>query len=609
VNPSSKNLRIADYIFRQLADWGVRHVFLVTGGGAMHLDDALARERRIRYICNHHEQASAMAAEGYARIAGIPGVICVTSGPGGINALNGVFGAWTDSIPMFVVSGQMKRETLLATHGLTGQLRQLGDQEADVTGMARGITKYAQTILEPESVRYHLERAWYLANAGRPGPVWLDIPVDVQAMQINPEELRGYRPEDDEVAGNDEVLQAQANEVAKLLQNAERPVLLGGSGVRLAGAMEEFRELAECRGIPITTAWTHDLIASDHPLFCGRQGTIGTRAGNFVVQNADLVLIIGSRLCIRQISYNWGSFGREAHTVQVDIDAAELAKPTFRARTPVHADAKRFLRLVLAALDGSAKPTVAQQNWLAWSQERRRLLPNVLPHHRTSAPGTINQYHFIELLFAAAEPGTIFACGNATACITPFQAGELKPRQRLFSNSGSASMGYDLPAAIGASLAAPEETVVCLAGDGSLQMNIQELATMAHHKLPIKLFILNNGGYLSIRSTQNNFFQLLVGEGTESGVSFPDYAVLAKAYGLPAAVLDPICAAGQLAAILKRSGPEVIIVELDRAQGFEPKLSSKRLPDGRMATASLEDMAPFLEREEFKSHMIVPVAD
>jgi acetolactate synthase-1/2/3 large subunit len=598
-------LRVADYIFRTLADHGARHVFTVTGGGAMHLNDALGREPRLAYVCNHHEQASAMAAEGYARITGSFGVACVTSGPGGVNALNGVFGAYTDSIPLVVISGQMKRETLLRTHGLTGKLRQLGDQEVDIVRMAEGITKYAVCITEPESIRYHLARALHLAANGRPGPVWIDVPVDVQAALVEPDAMPSYDPAEDAISIDEDALRRQAREVAARLKAAVRPVLLGGTGVRLAGAIPEFLALAERLQIPVTTAWTHDLLPSDHPLFCGRQGTIGTRAGNLVVQNADFVLILGSRLCIRQISYNWQSFARHAHTVQVDIDAAELTKPTFRATQPIHADARSFLRLLLEEL-GTSGPTPEQLTWRDWARERRRLLPEVLPHHRSAAPGTINQYHFIELLFAASASGDIFACGDATACITPFQAGSLKAGQRLFSNSGSASMGYDLPAGLGAALAAPGRRVICLAGDGSAQMNIQELATIAHHRPEMKIFVLNNGGYLSIRSTQANFFKLLVGEGPQSGVSFPDYAALARAYGLPAVELDVTRPAAHLASILGRPGPEVVVVELDRNQGFEPKLSSKRLPDGRMVTAPLEDMAPFLDRAEFARHMLVP---
>jgi acetolactate synthase-1/2/3 large subunit len=602
-------IRLADFVAQTLVHHGVRHLFMVTGGGAMHLNDAIGRCEDLTYVCCHHEQACAIAAEGYARIDNRIGVVSVTSGPGGINALNGVFGAWTDSIPMLVISGQMKRETLLQTHGLTGRLRQLGDQEADIVGMVAGITKYATTVIEPESIRYHLERAIFLAQHGRPGPCWLDIPVDVQAAMVDPETMCAYDPAEDTPAIATDALRAQVKEVAARLLAAERPVFLGGTGVRLAGATDLLLQLAERLQAPVTTAWTHDLIPSDHPLFCGRQGTIGTRAGNFTVQNADFVLILGSRMCIRQISYNWQSFARHAFTVQVDVDPAELDKPTFRAQLPVTADVRAFLEMLLAEIPAQHQPTSAHRGWLAWARERVARFPNVLPHHRTASPGTINQYHFIELLFAASQPGDIFACGDATACITPFQAGELKERQRLFSNSGSASMGYDLPAAIGAAFAAPDQRVVCLAGDGSLQMNIQELATLAHHQLPVKLFILSNGGYLSIRTTQNNFFKLLVGEGPDSGVSFPDFAAVARGYGLPARIIDTDRAAAEIAEVLDAPGPQIAVVELDRTQSFEPKLSSKRLPDGRMVTAPLEDMAPFLDRAVFTENMLIPILE
>ena len=602
----SSKIRVADYIFRTIADQGIGHVFLVTGGGAMHLNDALGREPRLKYICNHHEQASAIAAEAYARITGDIGVCSVTSGPGGINAINGVFGAWTDSVPMLVVSGQMKRETLLATHGLTGKLRQLGDQEVDIVGMVEGVTKFATCVLDPLTIRHDLEKALYLARHGRPGPCWIDVPVDVQATLIDPEELEGFTPEN-EPSESAAAVSAAAEEVMQRLLEAKRPIILAGTGIRAGRVVDEFTDLVERLGVPVATAWTHDLLPADHPQFCGRQGTIGTRAGNFNVQNSDFVLILGARMCIRQISYNWKSFARHAFTVQVDVDAAELEKPTFRADLPIHADAGAFIASLSALIpqDYSAGPE--HREWLTWCKQRVAALPNVLEKHRTSAEGTINQYHFVELLFQAAGVGAIFACGDATACITPFQAGALKKGQRLFSNSGSASMGYDLPAAIGASFAAPGQTVICLAGDGSVQMNLQELATVAYHKLPIKLFILNNGGYLSIRSTQGNFFKLLVGEGPESGVGFPDMLKLAEAYGIPSLLLDPINAAKQIADVLATPGPQLIVVELDRTQSFEPKLSSKRLEDGTMVTAPLEDMAPFLDREEFNRHMLVAV--
>jgi len=598
-------IRVADYVFATLRGIGVRHVFLVTGGGAMHLNDALARCEGVTYVCCHHEQACTMAAEAYARIDNELGVASVTSGPGGINALNGVFGAWTDSIPMLVISGQMKRETLMRHRGELGHLRQLGDQEVDIESMVKGITKYVATVCDAKDIRLHLEKAIFLAKSGRPGPCWIDIPLDVQAELIDPDQLVGFVPEGSESAVSDSNLQEQAKVVARKMISASRPVLLGGTGIRLANAIDEFIALGDRLDIPITTAWTHDLIHSSHRLFCGRQGTIGTRAGNFTVQNSDAVLIVGSRMCIRQISYNWKSFAREAYKMQVDIDPSELDKPTFKADLPVCCDAKRFLQMVLDFIPEDFKSSQERQQWLGWCKAKVDDYPSVLPKQRVSEPGTINAYHFVELLFQCSDNGDIFACGDATACITPFQAGILKPGQRLFSNSGSASMGYDLPAAIGAAFAAPENRVICLAGDGSIQMNIQELATIAHNKLPIKIFVLANGGYLSIRSTQANFFKQLIGEGPESGVGFPDFAKVAEGYGVPSVILDTDNAKTHLQQILNSPGPMLTVVELDRSQAFEPKLSSKRLPDGTMVTAPLEDMAPFLERDEFLKNMII----
>lgn len=598
-------IRLADYLATTLVNHGVRHVFIVTGGGAMHLNDAIGRCESLKYVCCHHEQACAMAAEGYARITNQVGVVNVTSGPGAVNALNGVFGAWTDSIPLLVVSGQMKRNTLLSTYDLVGKLRQLGDQEVDIVSMVNGITKYSNLITDPTTIRYHLEKALYLATHGRPGPCWIDIPVDVQSAMVDPDTMPAYNPDEDQIVWNIPKLESEAIEVARRLLAAKRPVLLGGTGVRLSNSIGLFTKLAERLGIPVTTAWTHDLIASDHPLYCGRQGTIGTRPGNFTVQNADFVLIIGSRMCIRQISYNWHSFARQAYKVQVDIDVHELNKPTMNADLRVHSDAQLFLNLILKQIPLDHSPLPAHCDWLNWCRARLIRYPSVMPKHRNSQAGFINQYYFVELLFAAASEGDIFACGDATACITPFQAGLLKPKQRMFSNSGSASMGYDLPAAIGASIAAPLQRVICLSGDGSLQMNIQELATVSKHQLPIKIFVLCNGGYLSIRSTQNSFFKLLVGEGPESGVGFPDFNKVAEAYGVPAKHLDTVNPEADLLEIFATPGPQLICVELDRQQTFEPKLSSKRLADGSMVTAPLEDMAPFLDRAEFISNMVI----
>ncbi len=597
-------IKLSHYLAQRLADYGVRHVFMLTGGGAMHLNDSLGHEPRIEVICNHHEQACAMAAEGYARTTGKIGVINVTTGPGGINALNGVFGAWTDSIPMLVISGQVKRETYLRTYDLP-DLRQLGDQEADIISMARGITKYAVTIHDPATIRYHLDKALYLATSGRPGPCWLDIPVDVQSAMVEPATLAGYDPEEDRLYWDMETIAVQCREIIARIQASPRPVIMAGSGIRHAAALDVFDKVIRRLGVPVTTAWTHDLIASDDPLFCGRPGTIGERAGNFTVQNAETLLVIGSRLNIRQVSYNWPAFARHAFKIQVDVDAAELNKPTVKPNMAVHCDARVFLEELNRQLDRSDYDRVQHKDWLAWCKERVARYPVVLPKHRVFN-GWINPYHFMEVLFQHLADDDVVVTGNATACIVAFQTAFLRKGQRLFSNSGAASMGHDLPAAVGAAVARGGKRVICLAGDGSLQLNIQELQTVIHHRLPIKLFVLNNNGYLSIRLTQTNFFGNLVGESPSSGVSFPDIVKVATAYGLPAVRLDQADFAARLGEVLAMPGPVVCDVMLDAQQPFEPKTSSRQLPDGRMVSAPLEDMFPFLDRQELLSNLQIP---
>ncbi|MGA2965495.1 MAG: thiamine pyrophosphate-binding protein [Terriglobales bacterium] len=599
-------MKLSDYIVGRLADWGVRHIFLVTGGGAMHLNDSIGKEPRIQYVCNHHEQASAMAAEAYARISGQPGVVNVTTGPGGINALNGVFGAWTDSVPMLVVSGQVKRETCMRTQGITG-LRQLGDQEADIVAMAATITKYAVTVDDPVSIRYHLERAWHLAQSGRPGPCWLDIPVDVQAATIDPAALRAYDPAQDELAQHQtcdpSMLRNHCREVLRRISNAKRPVILAGTGVRAAHAVAEFDQLFHRLGVPVTTAWTHDLIASDDPLFCGRQGTIGDRAGNFTVQNADLLLILGSRLNIRQTSYNWKSFAPRAFKIQVDIDDAEFHKPTVQPDLGIHCDLKRFLQELITQCDGEKYGAGAHAPWLAWCRERVRRYPVVADRQRQPGP-PLNPYHFIEQLSSRLAADDVIVCGNATACIVPFQAMRLGKHQRLISNSGSASMGYDLPAAIGAAFARPGKRIICLAGDGSIQMNLQELQTVVHHRLPLKIFVLNNSGYLSMRMTQSGFFGRLTGESSSSGVSLPDMVKVGCAYGIPSARIDRDSELPQVARMLATDGPALIDVVLDPHQEFEPRSRARQLPNGEIVSPALEDMYPFLDKTELRDNVI-----
>lgn len=594
-------MRVSEYIAQRLVEFGVRHVFMVTGGGAMFLNYALGKHPDIQSVFNHHEQACAIAAEGYARITNNPAVINVTTGPGGINALNGVYGAYTDSIPMLILSGQVKRETYIRTYDLPN-LRQLGDQEADIVSMVRGITKYAATVTDPRTIRYHLEKAWWLAKNGRPGPCWLDIPIDIQASQIEDAGLEGFLPERTPSI-DPEQLHRIVSQVLSKLQKASRPVILAGTGIRLANAVEVFNRVAHKLGIPTTTGWTHDTIASDDPVFVGRPGTIGTRPGNFAVQNSDALLILGSRLNIRQTGYAFQSFARAAYKIWVDVDEAELHRPTLQPDMPIVCDARLFLEEMekqLADWDASR-----YKNWLAWCKERQARYPAVLSRHR-EFNGKINPYHFMEVLFNNLKADDAVVTGNASACIISFQVGKIKLGQRLFSNSGSASMGYDLPASIGAAVARNGKRVICLAGDGSLQMNIQELQTVAQYNLPILIFVLNNNGYLSIRTSQKGFFGEVIGESPASNVSFPDMEKIAYAYGLPYKRLNQELFGESLYAILNNSGPMICEVILDPAQGFEPRQSSRQLADGRIVSAPLEDMFPFLAQEELLENLLIP---
>lgn len=592
-------MKLSDYVFSQLRTWGARHVFLITGGGAMHLNDSVGTSG-LQYICTHHEQAAAMAAEGYARVAPVPAILNVTTGPGGINALNGVFGAWTDSIPMLVISGQVKRETCMSTYGLT-DLRQLGDQEVDIVRMVKGITKYSVTVSDPETIAYHLERAWYLARNGRPGPCWLDVPVDVQSAEINPDCLRHYDQAEDQFLFDPLEIQAQVADTLARIRNAKRPVILAGSGVRIGNALGEFENVVHKLRIPVVTAWTHDLISSDDELFCGRPGTIGERAGNFTVQNSDVLLVLGSRLNIRQMSYNWNSFARYAVKIQVDVDEAELRKPLLHPDIPIHCDVKTFL----AEMDRQLlePPQPIHETWLKRARQWKTDYPVVQPKQRVSGP-PLNSYDFIDKLFGLLAYDDAVVCGNATACIVPYQAAKLKKGQRLISNSGSASMGYDLPAAIGVAVARGARTI-CLAGDGSLQMNIQELQTLVGYDLPVKLFVLNNGGYLSIRQTQTGFFKgRKIGESPESGVTFPDMQRLGDAYGIPSFTISKIEDLEIVQRELATQGPTLFDVHLDPSQEFEPRLRSRILPDGKILTPNLEDMYPFLSEDELAANML-----
>jgi acetolactate synthase-1/2/3 large subunit len=600
-------VRLADYVANTLADHGIRDVFMITGGGAMHLNDAIGRCDRLHYVCCHHEQACSIAAQGYYRLTNRLAAVNVTTGPGGTNAITGVYGAWVDSLGMVVVSGQVKWETLVRSTGLP--LRQLGDQEVDITKLVEPITKYAVMVTDPQSIRYHLEKAIHLARTGRPGPVWLDVPMNVQGANIDPATLRGYDPAEDAGSTPSAALDADCARIIEKLSAAERPVIYAGAGIRLGGVADELVAVAERLRIPIATGFNaHDVIASDHPLFAGRPGTIGDRAGNFAVQNADVVLVLGCRLNIRQVSYAWEHFARAAYKIVVDIDPLELKKPTVKPDLAVHADVAQVVRRLCVA---PAVVSEQREAWLEWCRERRRRYPVVLPEYWQGTNG-VNPYCFADSLFDALASDAIVVTGDGTACITTFQAARLERGQRLFSDSGSAPMGFDLPAAIGACIGAGRRQVICVTGDGSIMLNLQELQTIRGNDLPVKIFLLNNNGYHSIRQTQRNFFPGNdVGSGPESGVTFPDFQRVAYGFDLP---FRRACDHGELASAIRGTldepGPAICELMLDLSQPFSPKVSSKRLPDGRMVTAPLEDMAPFLPRDEFLENMIVaPVSE
>lgn len=586
--------RVADVVVETLRDLGITDAFSVTGGAAMHLNDAFGRCAGINNHYMHHEQACAMAAEGYARIDWKPAAVCVTAGPGAINALNGVFGAYTDSIPMIIVSGQSRSDTLVSAIDNPSGLRQLGDQEADVISMAKVICKKTHTLSAEDDIRGVVKDLFFSSISGRPGPVWLEVPVDIQGKEYVSGGDRKV-PIDTETGSEvDELSRADlVDNLVERLRNAERPVIIAGTGIRAAGVTESLLQLAERGRLPVTTAWTHDVFPNSHELFAGRPGTIGTRAGNLIVQASDLVLVLGSRLNIRQVSYNWEQFAACADLIHVDIDEAELRKPYLRDRSglKIHADLKEFLPLLASRV---SPPMDSRQGWIDWvAKVRRDWEPK--PEDYSISESGINPYHFFMELNTNLCSTDIVVSGDATACIVPFQTLFLSEGMRMFSNSGSASMGYDLPAALGASVASKDRRVVCLAGDGSIMMNLQELQTLKAWDPNVKLFVLDNNGYLSIKQTQSNFFGRSNGASPDSGLSFPNFESVAAGFGLSASTLEIGSNwKGKLREVMKYRDPQVCVVKLNQDQEFEPRLKSRMTKKG-IVTPPLDDMYPHID--------------
>lgn len=583
---------------------GVKHLFTISGGGNMHLIDSLGKHPDLKYVSNHHEQASAMAAEGYARVNETLGVCLVTTGPGATNALTGVIGAWLDSIPTLYMSGQVKRADL---GQLTG-LRALGVQEVNVLDMVKPVSKYAALVLEPEKIRYYLEKAVFMAKSGRPGPSWLDIPLDVQASTIDSDALVGFDP----VAEGLEAKPARGDlgnkvgSVLEMIKSSERPVIIAGHGVRLSGARSEFEALIEKLQIPVLTAMSaHDLIVSDHPLFVGRHGGFGDRAGNFAVQNADLVITIGARNHLWNIGYQYELFARGAKKIVVDIDPDEVGKKTLVPDLPVVADAKEFMVELLSQVESVTLPDIAswRNRCAAWKQK----YPILTDEYKNQAT-FVNSYYFTDVLSKSMREGEQIVLADGTAFTGTLQAINIKRGQRVHYNVGCASMGWCLPAGIGVACASQADRVVVITGDGSIMMNLQELQTIKHYNLPLKIFILNNNGYLAIKNTQNAFFQgRLVASTPESGVSFPKFRKVAEAFDIPYEKMETHADVQSVVErVLASEGPVVCEIFMDPAQTLYPKTTSLKKDDGTMVSKPLEDMYPFLPREEFLENMIVP---
>ncbi|GGC99283.1 acetolactate synthase [Halopseudomonas salina] len=595
-------MRVADYIFDFIARQGVNHIFFLPGGGAMHLNNALYRRTDLTPVSMLHEQGAAIAAEGYARTSGGLGVCLVTSGPGATNAMTGLAGAWFESTPTLFVSGQVKRADLKGNTGL----RQLGTQELDIVSVAGPLSKYAVCLLDPLRVRYELEKALHLMLSGRKGPAWIDVPLDVQATEIDPQELEGFVPEQAEAS-----LWPEEAALARLmgrLRAAQRPVLLVGNGVHAAGAEVELRQLIEDLGIPTLTTWIGaDLLEHGHPLYVGRCGTVAPRGPNFAVQNADLVIAIGCRMDFSITGFNRAHFARAAEIVVVDIDPAEILKLGDMPDESFVCDAKEFIKQLHSINDGGSLDCEA---WRARCAAWKEAYAVVLPEYR-QAGAYVNTYVFTELLSELMSEGDQIIPGSSGAALDTFWlALRLKRGQRAVATGGLGSMGYGLPASIGGCLGSGGRRTVSIDGDGGFVMNIQELEVVRRLKLPIKYFVLNNNGYASIRASQGGYFKQIIGCDPASGLTLPDISALAAAFGLPVMQVD---GTGDLRSTIEQAlaldGPVVCEVMVEPDQAIGPRITSRIEHNGVMVSSPLEDLFPFLERDELRANMLIPLVE
>lgn len=593
-------MKLTDYIAKFLANHGIKHVFGLTGGAVVHLFDSLDKTDGIEPVFAHHEQAASFAAEAYSRITNNIGVCIVTTGPGGTNAITGLCAAWLDSIPCIFISGQTRYE-----HTTNGKkIRQLGSQQLNITSVVSSITKYAVLIDSPDKIKYYLEKAVYIAKTGRPGPVWLDLPLNFQWQNIEPDKLKGFDPLNEKLEVKLAKITRQVEKCITLIKESKRPLILVGNGVRLAHGENEFIELIKKFNIPFVSTWnSSDIIPTDNGFYMGRPGISGQRGANLAVQNCDLLLSIGSHLSIPLTGTNYKAFAREARKVVVDIDKIELEFETVKVDLPILSDAKEFLKEILKhAFDKSASIKPWLDKCLKYKSYNR------IPVSCENDKNFVNPYVFIDKLSQELGSDDVAVVdGGGTALYMPFHAMRVKEGQRMIVSAGIGAMGSGVPESIGACFASGKKRTICFVGDGSMQFNIQELQTIYHHKLPIKIILFNNDGYLAIRHTQKDFLSSnFIGSDTKGGVSMPDFEKVTTAYGIKhIKVSNNSEIGGKIKETLGHPGPVVCEIAISRDQELIPRMGFKKNPDGTATGMPLEDMCPFLDREEFNENMIV----
>jgi len=590
-------MRLADYVIKFLESKKINTVFTVSGGGSIFLCDALYKAKKIKYIPCHHEQAVSFATESYSRIKNKPGAAIVTTGPGGTNCSTGVACCWIDSVPALFISGQVFSNQTIGNSGV----RQIGVQEFDIINMIKSSTKYCVMIKKPEEIKYHLEKAYYLSTHGRPGPVWIDIPANVQNANINEKKLKGFKPK--KIKKNNILLDKKIKKIAQMLAKSSRPVLHIGHGVKIAKGEKYLKKIINKYNLPFALTWNaSDLIESDHNSYIGRPGAFAERGTNFIIQSCDLYLSIGSRLPFMVTGYNARDFARNAKKIMVDIDKKEIDKSQINLNEKICCDAKYFLKTLSKLMP---KKINLSKEWLTYCQNIRKKYPIVLEEFKRQK-NTINSYYFIDQLSEILKKDDVVVTDMGLSFVGTHQAFKVKKGQKLFTNSGHAPMGWGLPAAIGAYYAGKKKRIICLTGEGGLQMNIQELATVMHYNLPIKIFIYNNGGYLTIKQTQQlGFKSRIMGSNIDSGISFPNYKDIAKSHRINySSISGEKNLKLNIKKVLSGNKPSICELIMDHEQEQMPKAINKRLPNGKTIPTKFEDMYPFLSPNEIKESMI-----